>query len=59
MKMAQIYIKPNKIADDTFNATQLLFNSSEVSKVKDTAYFEVLDMFRKVFKGIKFNDLFL
>ena len=56
--MAQICNKNNQTTVNAFNSHKMFVNGIEVCRSKESIYYNVLDVFKKVFKNIK-NDDFL
>lgn len=55
--MAQLYSKDNQFSANTFVGHKMFTDNIETTKAKGTTYFEVLNIFRKVFKNITNSDL--
>lgn len=55
--MAQFYEKNEIHPRNTFDSTQMFLSESEVAKLNGTTYLGVLNVFRKVFKGLNINKL--
>lgn len=55
--MAQFYGKSEIHSRDTFDSTRMFLSESEIAKLNGTTYMGVLNVFRKVFKGLNINSL--
>lgn len=56
--MAQFYTRNRKYTENSFDSSQMFMGESKMLEVQGGTYLNVLDMFRKVFKHINYNDLF-
>lgn len=55
--MAHFYNKDQQAHFRTFNSNSAFCSSSKISKAKETSYMNILDTFRRIFKGININNL--
>lgn len=55
--MAQFYKKSHSQERNAFDSSQMFLGESEVSKLSGTTYLEVLNVFKRVFKGLNINEL--
>lgn len=55
--MAQFYDKDQQAQFRTFNSNSAFGSSSKISKTTETTYMNILDTFRRIFKGIDINNL--
>lgn len=56
--MAQFYNHDKRSAADSYSAHKLFASGADQAREKGSVYFEVLDVFKKVFKNINYNSLF-
>lgn len=56
--MAQFYNHDKRSAADSYSAHKLFASGADQTREKGSVYFEVLDVFKKVFKNINYNSLF-
>ena len=56
--MAQFYTKNERSAHDAFEVSHVFILDSEACAKNSVVYLEVLGVFRRIFKGVKYRDLF-
>lgn len=55
--MAQFYEKRNSQTKSMFDSSSMFLNRVESEAAEGKTYFEVLNMFKRVFRGLNIRDL--
>lgn len=55
--MAQFYTKTGGHSKSAFDSTQIFLTKTEVESLSGTTYLGILNVFRKVLKGLNINEL--
>lgn len=55
--MAQLYNKDQQTQLRTFNSNEIFNSSNGICHTKRSTYMDVLDTFKRIFKGMDINNL--